>query len=84
MKFPSPRPAQVKSVPKILNFKINEEKFYSHVTVFGFANGRGKTLCFSVPVIQSIDSSNPSADSRDWAPQAIIVAHTKDLCQQIG
>ncbi|KAL4472432.1 hypothetical protein ABPG74_018381 [Tetrahymena malaccensis] len=80
--FKFPKPSQVISVPKIINYRTDKNKFYSHISVYGFANGRGKTLCFLTPMIQNFVSQEKM--SKPWCPQAIIMAHTKDLCLQIG
>ncbi|EAS05776.1 DEAD/DEAH-box helicase (macronuclear) [Tetrahymena thermophila SB210] len=80
--FKYPKPSQVICVPKILNYQVDKAKFYKHISVYGFANGRGKTLCFLTPMIEKFKSQEPM--SKPWCPQAIIMAHTKDLCLQIG
>jgi len=65
--FKNPSDIQLKSIPKALK---------GETLMVQSATGSGKTLCFLVPIIDNIDLKNQSL-------QAIIVAPTRELAQQI-
>ena len=65
--FSNPSPIQLRTIPKALK---------GETLMVQSATGTGKTLCFLVPVIETIDCKNQSL-------QAIIVAPTRELAQQI-
>ena len=69
MGFESPMPVQEKVIPVLLNG--------DHDMVALAQTGTGKTAAFGLPVIQRID-----LDKR--APQALILAPTRELCLQIA
>ena len=65
--FVSPSNIQLRSIPKALK---------GETLMVQSATGTGKTLCFLVPIIEKIDLLNQTL-------QAIIVAPTRELAQQI-
>lgn len=65
--FVSPSNIQLRSIPKALK---------SETLMVQSATGTGKTFCFLVPIIDKVDLKNQSL-------QAIIVAPTRELAQQI-
>lgn len=65
--FYTPSPIQLRTIPKALK---------GETLMVQSATGTGKTLCFLIPVIDNIDLKNQSL-------QAIIVAPTRELAQQI-
>ena len=65
--FSNPSNVQLKAIPKALK---------GETLMVQSATGTGKTLCFLVPIIEKIDLNNKSL-------QAIIVAPTRELAQQI-
>ena len=65
--FYTPSPIQLRTIPKALK---------GETLMVQSATGTGKTLCFLVPIIDCIDLKNQSL-------QAIIVAPTRELAQQI-
>ena len=67
--FVHPMPIQEKVIPMLLS---------AHEDVIGLAQtGTGKTAAFGLPIIQQTD-----IDTR--SPQALILAPTRELCQQIA
>lgn len=65
--FHNPSTIQLRAIPKALK---------GETLMVQSATGTGKTLCFLVPIIENIDLDNQSL-------QAIIVAPTRELSQQI-
>lgn len=65
--FYTPSPIQLRTIPKALK---------GETLMVQSATGTGKTLCFLIPIIDNIDFKNQSL-------QAIIVAPTRELAQQI-
>ena len=65
--FYTPSPIQLRTIPKALK---------GETLMVQSATGTGKTLCFLIPIIDNIDLKNQSL-------QAIIVAPTRELAQQI-
>ena len=65
--FTNPSEIQLRSIPKALK---------GETLMVQSATGTGKTLAFLVPIIEKIDSMNQSI-------QAIIIAPTRELAQQI-
>lgn len=65
--FYTPSPIQLRTIPKTLK---------GETLMVQSATGTGKTLCFLIPIIDNIDLKNQSL-------QAIIVAPTRELAQQI-
>ena len=65
--FVSPSEIQLRAIPKALK---------GETLMVQSATGTGKTLCFLVPIIENIDLKNQNV-------QAIIVAPTRELAQQI-
>lgn len=65
--FVSPSNIQLRSIPKALK---------GETLMVQSATGTGKTFCFLVPIIDKVDLKNQSL-------QAIIVAPTRELAQQI-
>lgn len=65
--FVAPSEIQLRAIPKALK---------GETLMVQSATGTGKTLCFLVPIIENIDYNNQSL-------QAIIVAPTRELAQQI-
>ena len=65
--FKTPSEIQLRSIPKALK---------GETLMVQSATGTGKTFCFLVPIIDNIDLNNQSL-------QAIIVAPTRELAQQI-
>ncbi|EGR32866.1 hypothetical protein IMG5_068430 [Ichthyophthirius multifiliis] len=95
--FAKPRAAQAIAVPKIINYQADNKNVYSLMSIYGFPNGRGKTFCFLLPVAEKYDSNLQShvtfkinsgpkkgQDGYKWMPQVVILAHSKELCLQIG
>ena len=69
LSFTTPTEIQEKTIPLLLES--------SHIHMFGQAQtGTGKTLAFGLPLLERIDPSLK-------APQALIVAPTRELAQQI-
>ncbi len=66
-RFFEPSPIQLRSIPKALK---------GETLMVQSSTGSGKTLCFLIPIIDSIDLKNQNT-------QAIIVAPTRELAQQI-
>ncbi|GAK50533.1 hypothetical protein U14_01764 [Candidatus Moduliflexus flocculans] len=67
--FVQPMPIQEKVIPMLLD---------THEDLIGLAQtGTGKTAAFGLPIIQQTD-----IDTR--SPQALILAPTRELCQQIA
>jgi len=66
-KYFEPSSVQYKAIPKALR---------GETLMVQSATGTGKTLCFIIPIIEKIDLKNQST-------QAIIVAPTRELAQQI-
>lgn len=66
-KYFDPSDIQLRSIPKALK---------GETLMVQSATGSGKTLCFLIPIIEKIDLLNQSL-------QAIIVAPTRELAQQI-
>lgn len=64
-----PTPIQEQAIPILLNYKTD--------FVGQAQTGTGKTAAYCIPLIQSIDS-------KDTTIQALIIAPTRELCQQIG
>ena len=69
MGFENPMPVQEKVIPSLLEG--------DHDLVALAQTGTGKTAAFGLPVIQRIDTSVN-------APQALILAPTRELCLQIA
>lgn len=65
--FSTPSSIQLRAIPKALK---------GETLMVQSATGTGKTLCFLVPIIEKIDLKNQNL-------QAIIVAPTRELAQQI-
>ncbi len=66
--FENPMPIQEKVIPALLNTKDD---------LIGLAQtGTGKTAAFGLPIVQMADPANAK-------PQALILAPTRELCQQI-
>ena len=65
--FTSPSEIQFRAIPKALK---------GETLMVQSATGTGKTLCFLVPIIENIDLKNQCL-------QAIVVAPTRELAQQI-
>ena len=66
-KYFDPSPIQLRSIPKALK---------GETLMVQSSTGSGKTLCYLIPIIERIDLGNQSV-------QAIIVAPTRELAQQI-
>ena len=67
--FVQPMPIQEKVIPMLLE---------THEDMIGLAQtGTGKTAAFGLPIIQQTDLANRR-------PQALILAPTRELCQQIA
>ena len=66
-KYFSPSDIQLRSIPKALR---------GESLMVQSATGSGKTLCYLIPIIENIDLKNQNV-------QAIIVAPTRELAQQI-
>ena len=69
MGFETPMPVQEKVIPVLLNG--------DHDLVALAQTGTGKTAAFGLPVLQRIDADN-------HAPQALVLAPTRELCLQIA
>ena len=69
LSFTKPTEIQEKAIPFLLEYKSD---FIGQAQT-----GTGKTITFGIPIIQHIDSQNPAA-------QALILAPTRELCQQIN
>lgn len=66
-KFFDPSPIQLRSIPKALK---------GETLMVQSSTGSGKTLCYLIPIIENVDLKKQSV-------QAIIVAPTRELAQQI-
>ena len=66
-KYYDPSPIQLRSIPKALK---------GETLMVQSSTGSGKTLCFLIPIVEKIDLKNQNV-------QAIIVAPTRELAQQI-
>ena len=66
-KFVNPSPIQLRSIPKALK---------GETLMVQSSTGSGKTLCYLIPIIDKINLSNQ-------VTQAIIIAPTRELAQQI-
>lgn len=66
-KYFEPSPIQLRSIPKALK---------GETLMVQSSTGSGKTLCFLIPIIDKIDLKNQNT-------QAIIIAPTRELAQQI-
>lgn len=64
-----PTEIQEKAIPFLLN--------YNSDFIGQAQTGTGKTATFGIPILQKIDSQNPNV-------QALILAPTRELCQQIS
>ena len=65
--YNQPSPIQLRSIPKALK---------GETLMVQSSTGSGKTLCFLIPIIENIDLKSQTL-------QAIIVAPTRELAQQI-
>jgi len=66
--FEDPTPIQTKSIPHILGSDQD--------LIAAAQTGTGKTAAFGLPVLHHVDAKNP-------APQALVLAPTRELCLQI-
>eukprot|EP01084_Bolivina_argentea_P119392 211686_1 len=73
---------------KDLNININDKNKKKHIvelTIFGCRTGTGKTFAYLLPIIEAIkrDIQVLNIPLRINRPRAVIMAPTRELCQQI-
>ncbi len=67
--FETPTPVQSAVIPRLLESRRD--------LVAQAQTGTGKTAAFGLPILQGVDAANQ-------APQALVLAPTRELCVQIG